>query len=132
MLGEKPVWGKQSAPAVKKRKGRQSTTKSEPSPEPVKRMKKAKEWSPPQGSWEDEIEYVDTVEQRVDPKSGQLVKFGYLRWKNGFQTTHPLPLIYRKLPQKVGPPRLDIALEEADFTPSDAHLLRTAPRIQRS
>jgi len=87
----------------KKRKGRKSGVDTETStPVAAKRMKKEKEWAPPPGSWEDEVDHVDTVEQRVNPKTGQTEKFGYLVWKHHVKTQHPLPLIFKKCPQRVG------------------------------
>lgn len=57
----------------------------------------AKKWSPPAGSWEDEIESIDACE---DEGSGKLVV--YLIWKNGRKTKHDTSVIYKKCPQKVG------------------------------
>lgn len=87
----------------KKRKGRKSGVDTETSTPPVaaKRMKKEKEWAPPPGSWEDEVDHVDTVEQRLNPKTGKIEKFGYLVWKHHVKTQHPLPLIFKKCPQRV-------------------------------
>ena len=56
----------------------------------------AKKWSPPAGSWEDEIETIDACE---DEGSGKLVV--YLIWKNGQKTKHGTQIIYKKCPQKV-------------------------------
>lgn len=53
-------------------------------------------WSPPAGSWEDEIEAIDACE---DEGSGKLMV--YLIWKNGQKTKHETPVIYKKCPQKV-------------------------------
>lgn len=55
----------------------------------------AKQWSPPAGSWEDEIETIDACEGA----SGELVV--YLIWKNGHKTKHNTSVIYKKCPQKV-------------------------------
>ncbi|KAJ4298972.1 hypothetical protein N0V90_004216 [Kalmusia sp. IMI 367209] len=94
-IGGKPEIGK-------KRKGRQSGVKTESgTPVSVKRMKKEKEWAPPPGSWEDDVDHVDTVEQRMDPRTGRQEKFGYLVWKHHVKTQHPLPLIFKKCPQKM-------------------------------
>ncbi|KAI5464612.1 hypothetical protein BGZ63DRAFT_421618 [Mariannaea sp. PMI_226] len=54
----------------------------------------AKQWSPPAGSWEDEIQTIDACEGA----SGELVV--YLIWKNGQKTKHPTSIIYKKCPQK--------------------------------
>ncbi|RFU74650.1 chromo domain-containing [Trichoderma arundinaceum] len=55
----------------------------------------ADKWSPPAGSWEDEIETIDACE---DEGSGRLVV--YLVWKNGRKTKHDTKVIYKKCPQK--------------------------------
>jgi len=59
------------------------------------------EWSPPPGSWEHDVDHIDTVEQTKDPKTGQLEKFAYLVWTNKQKTQHPLKHVYQKCPQKV-------------------------------
>ncbi|KAK2923441.1 Chromo shadow domain [Fusarium oxysporum f. sp. vasinfectum] len=56
----------------------------------------AKKWSPPSGSWEDEIETIDTCEEN---NNGYLTV--YLTWKNGQKTKHDMEIIYKKCPQKV-------------------------------
>ena len=56
----------------------------------------AKKWSPPSGSWEDEIETIDTCEEDND---GYLIV--YLTWKNGQKTKHDTEMVYKKCPQKV-------------------------------
>ncbi|KAF1969991.1 hypothetical protein BU23DRAFT_591305 [Bimuria novae-zelandiae CBS 107.79] len=91
-----------------KRKGRKSGVDTESSnPVAAKRMKKEKEWAPPAGSWEDEVDHVDTVEQRTNPKTGQPEKYGYLVWKqrsgpdHQIKTQHPLQLIFKKCPQRM-------------------------------
>lgn len=56
----------------------------------------SKKWSPPAGSWEDEIESIDACE---DEGSGKLVV--YLIWKNGRKTKHKTSVIYKKCPQKM-------------------------------
>ncbi|KAM4062992.1 chromo shadow domain-containing protein [Hirsutella rhossiliensis] len=56
----------------------------------------SKKWSPPAGSWEDEIESIDACE---DEGSGRLVV--YLIWKNGRKTKHDTSVIYKKCPQKM-------------------------------
>jgi chromobox protein 1 len=55
-----------------------------------------KKWSPPAGSWEDEIDTIDACE---DGGGGKLVV--YLIWKNGQKTKHDTQVIYKKCPQKV-------------------------------
>ncbi|KAM0260598.1 hypothetical protein ACHAQJ_002660 [Trichoderma viride] len=56
----------------------------------------ADSWSPPAGSWEDDIETIDACE---DEGSGQLIV--YLVWKNGRKTRHHTKVIYKKCPQKM-------------------------------
>ncbi|WZH48845.1 Putative chromatin-associated swi6 [Fusarium acuminatum] len=56
----------------------------------------AKKWSPPAGSWEDEIETIDACE---DEGSGKLIV--YLIWKNGHKTKHDVQIIYKKCPQRM-------------------------------
>ncbi|KAL3956463.1 hypothetical protein ACCO45_009309 [Purpureocillium lilacinum] len=56
----------------------------------------SKKWSPPAGSWEDEIESIDACE---DEGNGKLVV--YLIWKNGRKTKHETSVIYKKCPQKM-------------------------------
>ncbi|KAF9772744.1 hypothetical protein IL306_009527 [Fusarium sp. DS 682] len=55
-----------------------------------------KKWSPPSGSWEDEIEKIDACEEE---DNGKLIV--YLIWKNGQKTNHETQIIYEKCPQKV-------------------------------
>lgn len=88
-----------------KRKGGASganKSKSGTSASTAKRVKQDREWSPPQGSWEHDVDYIDTVEEKVDPRTGELAKFAYLVWNNDRKTQHPLKHIYQKCPQKVG------------------------------
>jgi chromobox protein 1 len=70
-----------------------------------KEEKKVAEWSPPPGSWEHDVNYVDTVEQMRNAKTGEPEKFAYLVWVNGQKTQHPLKHIYQKCPQKVRLPK---------------------------
>ncbi|KAM3513753.1 hypothetical protein MY11210_002566 [Beauveria gryllotalpidicola] len=80
-------------------------------PTPVKRSRKSngaghpgatsppassKPWSPPAGSWEDDI---DTIDACQDEGTGQLMV--YLVWKNGKKTRHTTSVIYAKCPQKM-------------------------------
>ncbi|KAH6960079.1 chromo domain-like protein [Ilyonectria sp. MPI-CAGE-AT-0026] len=55
-----------------------------------------KNWSPPSGSWEDEIGTIDACEVGGN---GKLVV--YLIWKNGEKTKHETQIIYKKYPQKM-------------------------------
>jgi chromobox protein 1 len=95
-IGGRPEGGK-------KRKDRKSGLDTESStPVAAKRRKQEKEWAPPPGSWETDVDHVDTVEQRPNPKTGENEKFGYLVWNNQIKTQHPLSLIFKKCPQRVG------------------------------
>lgn len=88
----------------KKRKGRKSAVGSEgPIPASNKRMRKEKEWSPPPGSWEVEVDHVETVEEALEPATGKKARYAYLVWKNQKKTQHPLEHVYQKCPQKVRP-----------------------------
>ncbi|KFA53717.1 hypothetical protein S40293_09647 [Stachybotrys chartarum IBT 40293] len=55
-----------------------------------------KQWIPPSGSWEDEVETINACEQ---DNNGKLVVF--LIWKNGQKTKHGTQVIYKKCPQKM-------------------------------
>jgi chromobox protein 1 len=55
-----------------------------------------KKWSPPLGSWEDEIEKIVGCEE---DDNGKLIV--YLIWKNGQKTNHETQIIYKKCLQKV-------------------------------
>ncbi|KEY66831.1 hypothetical protein S7711_05186 [Stachybotrys chartarum IBT 7711] len=96
--------------ALKTKKRGRSTGGGGPSVDSVKRSRKngvhpadttppattTKKWSPPAGSWEDEIESIDACE---DGGSGKLTV--YLIWKNGQKTKHDTSVIYKKCPQKM-------------------------------
>jgi len=88
---------------IKKRKGRKSAAAESESATPVtnKRLKKEKEWSPPPGSWEHDVNHVDTVEEQKDPVTGKKARYAYLVWVNQKKTQHPLPHVYLKCPQKM-------------------------------
>ena len=52
-------------------------------------------FTPPSGSWEDEIKAVDAAEGA----EGQVQV--YLTWRNGQKTQHPLETCYKRCPQKM-------------------------------
>jgi chromobox protein 1 len=93
-IGGRPEPGK-----GKKRKGRKSTGAEESETgtpaATTKRPKKEVEWSPPPGSWENEVEYVDTVVEEEG------VRYALLIWNNQKKTQHPLHHVYQKCPQKM-------------------------------
>ncbi|KAF4441201.1 chromatin-associated swi6 [Fusarium acutatum] len=94
--------------ASKTKKRRRATTNGTPSTtSTTKRSRRehpansatpatAKNWSPPAGSWEEDIETIDACE---DEGSGKLIV--YLIWKNGRKTKHDTDVIYKKCPQKM-------------------------------
>lgn len=81
-----------AAPAAATKRSRRNGTHPGDSASPVT----AEKWSPPAGSWEDDIDTIDACE---DEGSGRLVV--YLVWKNGRKTKHDTKVIYKKCPQKV-------------------------------
>lgn len=99
---------RQSAEASsKKKRGRQSTgtagskrAKKNGHPDSSTPPASSKQWAPPSGPWEDEIELIDACEQE---DNGKLVV--YLNWKNGQKTKHDTDVIYKKCPQKVSDDR---------------------------
>ncbi|CAI6331991.1 unnamed protein product [Periconia digitata] len=95
--------GGDPAPPTNKRKGRKSAADSESATPvvPNKRVKQKKVWEPPKGSWETEVDYVETVEELADPTTGKYQRFAYLRWSNRKKTQHPLAHVYQKCPQKM-------------------------------
>lgn len=89
-----------------KKRGRKSTVSNLDSAAstPVsttKRAKKEVEWSPPAGSWETEVAYVETVTETPDHKTGEHQRFAYLVWYNQKKSQHPLRQVYQKCPQKM-------------------------------
>ncbi|PHH74962.1 hypothetical protein CDD82_4647 [Ophiocordyceps australis] len=80
-----------ATPASAKRSRKNGTHPSEMTPPAT-----SKKWSPPAGSWEDEIETIDACEAEGN---GKLVV--YLIWKNGRKTRHDTSIIYKKCPQKM-------------------------------
>ncbi|KUI52928.1 Chromo domain-containing protein 2 [Cytospora mali] len=57
---------------------------------------KEREWKPPSGSWDDDVETVDMCQ---DEENGAFIV--YLTWKNGKKTQHPKEVVYRRCPQKM-------------------------------
>lgn len=80
-----------ATPGATKRSRRNGTHPADSAPPAT-----ADKWSPPAGSWEDEIQTIDACE---DEGSGRLVV--YLVWKNGRKTKHDTKVIYKKCPQKM-------------------------------
>ncbi|KAH6971928.1 hypothetical protein EDB80DRAFT_591673, partial [Ilyonectria destructans] len=98
---------KESDRAAKTKKGRQTTNGTfSTRPKRLQRneahvgdetlLATTKQWNPPSGSWEDEIETIGACEE---DDNGKLIV--YLIWKNGQKTKHETQIIYKKCPQKV-------------------------------
>lgn len=97
------VKSQSSTPAPSSKRGRPADDKSATKAA----LKVEKQWSPPPGSWERDILYVDTVEELgggPNPKTGERNLVAYVVWRNTKKTQHPLRTLYQKCPQKV---RLD-------------------------
>ncbi|KAI9794615.1 MAG: hypothetical protein M1816_004502 [Peltula sp. TS41687] len=75
------------------RKGNSSTAATPKTAET--REKRIDTWKPPSGTWEDDIQAIDTVEM----DEGGL--FVYLHWNNGRKSRHPMEKIYKHCPQKM-------------------------------
>jgi len=96
-IGGKPQYAaptnKRSRPSVgtpgtaKKKK----TTPSNESPAPTEEPK----WKPPPGSWEEEIQAIDTLEKT---EKGLIC---YLQWANGRKSQHEVHTVYKKAPQRM-------------------------------
>lgn len=56
---------------------------------------KVKDFEPPQGSWEEEVVEIDAQQG----EEGSVLV--YLTWRGGQKTSHPLPQVYKRCPQKV-------------------------------
>jgi chromobox protein 1 len=98
------IGGRPEAKTGAKRKGRKSAAPESETGTPAsvaKRPRKEKEWSPPPGSWEQDVDYVETVSETIDTKTGQPQRFAYLVWNNRKKSQHPLHHIYTKCPQKM-------------------------------
>lgn len=100
--GGKPTVPKGGA----KKRGRQSQDAN--TPEAAKKLKKGRpsqsattamtgsHWAPPKGSWEDQVQTVDTIEQ--DDKGALHV---YLLWNDGTKSKHSIERCYDKCPRTV-------------------------------
>lgn len=78
-------------------KGKRGKTEKHPrSTSPPASLK----FEPPTGSWEDEIKMIEGMEETVN---GLQV---FLSWRGQAQkTSHPIDVVYRRAPQRVGPLR---------------------------
>lgn len=88
-------------PSTSTKRAKQDKTKQDKAKQDKAPKVEKPSWSPPPGSWEHEVSYVDTVEEMRDPKTGTLGRFVYLVWNNQQKTQHPLKHVYQKCPQKV-------------------------------
>lgn len=61
------------------------------SPAPAEEAK----WKPPAGSWEDEIQAIDTIEKT---DKGLIC---YVQWGNGKKSQHEVHTVYKKAPQRM-------------------------------
>lgn len=59
-------------------------------------------WEPPRGTWEDDVNNVDAVEEQADATTGEKIRQAFIMWNDGRKTMHPLHVINQKCPQKVG------------------------------
>ncbi|KAK2595421.1 hypothetical protein QQS21_006831 [Conoideocrella luteorostrata] len=91
--GKKRGRGSSSIGAATSKRPRKTSTHPADSSPPASK----KNWSPPSGSWEDEIATIDACESEA---GGKLIV--YLIWRNGKKTKHDTSIIYKKCPQKVG------------------------------
>jgi len=67
-----------------------------------KRASKAEQkWTPPAGSWENEVVDVDTIEEVLDAADGIMKRHAYVVWNNGNKTRHLLKVLNLKCPQKM-------------------------------
>jgi chromobox protein 1 len=64
------------------------------------------EWKPPNGTWENDIANIDTIEEIQDPKTGKPIRFAYVVWVDGHKSRHELSTMNRQAPQKVKPSSL--------------------------
>lgn len=62
--------------------------------------KSKKDWLPPKGSWENDVNSIDAVEE-TDMPNGETQVMGYLIWNNNKRTKHDLLLLHEKCPRKV-------------------------------
>lgn len=57
----------------------------------------AREWRPPAGTWEEEIDTIDDLEDDKDNNSFIV----YVTWKNGHRTKHRISTLFGRCPQLV-------------------------------
>ena len=99
-IGGRPQLGQKPKKRGRKKSSAVESESATPSA-PAKRIKKEKGWSPPPGSWENDVQQIETVDENVNSETGEKERWAFVLWKNGSRTQHPLDMIYRKCPQKV-------------------------------
>ncbi|EKG12915.1 Cutinase [Macrophomina phaseolina MS6] len=83
------------------RKAKDESVSVEPvEPEP-KLAKTEKQPNFPKGSWENDIQSVDTIEEIPDEKRGIRKRYAMVVWNNGRKTRHELAVLNQKCPQKM-------------------------------
>ncbi|KAJ0307784.1 hypothetical protein COL516b_003754 [Colletotrichum fioriniae] len=103
-----------STPPASSKRGKRNGHPAESTPPVSAKEAKAKAWTLPSGSWEDDVESIDACE---DEESGSIII--YLNWRNGQKTKHPKEVMlqfYEKHIRiiKAGP---DADLPDLDATP---------------
>ncbi|KAF2755713.1 chromo-domain-containing protein [Pseudovirgaria hyperparasitica] len=89
------------SPAVKAGTGKKRGKVSEDvSPEPTA-AKNSNNFDLPKGSWDGHINSVDTIEETVNPKTGQVERIAYVFWNDGKRSQHALRVLNTKCPQKM-------------------------------
>ncbi|KAF2152938.1 chromo-domain-containing protein [Myriangium duriaei CBS 260.36] len=63
---------------------------------PTKKAKANGEWKPPVGSWEDEVESIQTISDDIDDELNVFMLFN-----DGHKSKHPMSLVRQKCPQKL-------------------------------
>ncbi|KJZ68097.1 hypothetical protein HIM_12511 [Hirsutella minnesotensis 3608] len=79
---------------------RDPTQRSGPQPSAA-RSAEARPWTPPAGSWEDDVASIDACQ--FDPDGDHTF---YIAWANGQKTKHGAWVLYQKCPQKASLRRL--------------------------
>ncbi|KAJ3943463.1 uncharacterized protein N0V96_006388 [Colletotrichum fioriniae] len=85
-----------STPPASSKRGKRNGHPAESTPPVSAKEAKAKAWTLPSGSWEDDVESIDACE---DEESGSIII--YLNWRNGQKTKHPKEVVYKRCPQKM-------------------------------
>ncbi|KAK1498498.1 chromo domain-containing protein [Colletotrichum abscissum] len=85
-----------STPPASSKRGKRNGHPAESTPPASVKEAKAKAWTLPSGSWEDDVESIDACE---DEESGSIII--YLNWRNGQKTKHPKEVVYKRCPQKM-------------------------------